>query len=82
MEGVRDFQNPFPSYVFRWGLGEVVTAVAEAGLALSVLREYPYVNGGKPAPGARDLPGGRWALPEGSPALPLMYGLAARRPGP
>src|SRR5215204_6991879 len=32
VDGVRDFENPEGCYLFRWGLGEVVTALAEAGL--------------------------------------------------
>jgi hypothetical protein len=31
VEGVRDFDNPERCYLFRWGLGDVVTAVAGAG---------------------------------------------------
>jgi 2-polyprenyl-3-methyl-5-hydroxy-6-metoxy-1,4-benzoquinol methylase len=80
--GTGAFQNPYPAYDFRWGLGEIVSAVADAGLTLGALREYPYVNGAKPISGARRLPGRRWALPAGTPALPLMYALAARQLGP
>jgi SAM-dependent methyltransferase len=80
-EGVRDFQNASPSYDFHWNLSEVITAVLDAGLTLKVFHEYPFINGGKPFPKARALPGGRWTTPDGVPALPLMYGLAASKPG-
>lgn len=45
VEGVRDFENPHGCHLFRWGLGEVVTALAEAGLRITALKEYPYSNG-------------------------------------
>jgi hypothetical protein len=65
----------------RWNLSEVITAVLDAGLTLKVFHEHPFINGGKPFPKARPLPGGRWTTPDGVPALPLMYGLAASKPG-
>ncbi len=78
--GVRGFENPEPCHLFRWGLGEVVTALARAGLRLCVLEEYPYANGERHFSGMRELPGRRLAPPEGVPAVPLMYGLRAERP--
>lgn len=78
-EGVRDFDNPEPCHLFRWGLGEVVTALAGTGLTLSVLEEYPYANGERQFSGMRELPGRRVIPPEGVPRVPLMYGLAAER---
>ncbi len=78
--GVVDFRNPHPSHEFAWGVADVVTALLEAGLALESLREWPYSNGYAPFRGMRALPGRRWAPPEGVPEMPLMYGVAARRP--
>ncbi len=78
--GVRGFENSEPCHLFRWGLGEVVTALARAGLRLCVLEEYPYANGERHFSGMRELPGRRLAPPEGVPAVPLMYGLRAERP--
>jgi SAM-dependent methyltransferase len=75
--GVEGFENPEPCHLFRWGLGEVVTAVADAGLWISALEEYPYSNGERHFAGMRELPGRRMVPPAGIPALPLMYGLAA-----
>ncbi len=77
VEGVRNFENPEPCYLFRWGLGEVVTAIAGAGLRITVLEEYPYSNGERCFAGMRELPGRRMAPPEGAPAVPLMYGICA-----
>lgn len=78
-DGVGDFVNPYPCRLFRWGLGEVVSALAAADLTVTTLREYPYVNGERPFAGMRPGPGGRWLPPAELPAIPLMYGLAAER---
>lgn len=79
VEGVRDFKNPEPCFLFQWGLGQVVTALAEAGLVIEALREYPYVNGERPFDDLRELAGRRMLPAEGSPLAPLMYGIAARK---
>jgi 2-polyprenyl-3-methyl-5-hydroxy-6-metoxy-1,4-benzoquinol methylase len=78
-EGVRDFQNPEGCYLFRWGLGEVVTALAEAGLRITALEEYPYANGERKFASMRELPGKRMAPPEHIPKIPLMYGIRAEK---
>jgi SAM-dependent methyltransferase len=78
-EGVRGFENPHRSHLFRWGLGEVVTALAGAGLRIVVLEEYPFSNGERLLPGMRELPGRRMFPPENVPAVPLMYGISAEK---
>ncbi|TCJ20265.1 class I SAM-dependent methyltransferase [Rubrobacter taiwanensis] len=77
--GVRDFRNPEACHLFRWGLGEVVSALAGAGLRVLVLKEYPYSNGERQFARMRELPGRRMYPPEDVPALPLMYGISAGR---
>jgi SAM-dependent methyltransferase len=79
VEGEQDFENPHHGYIFRWGLGEVVTALAEAGLRIAELKEYPYVNGERPFSDMRELPGRRMAPPEGMPAVPLMFSVSAEK---
>lgn len=79
-EGVKDFENPEPCHLFRWGLGEIVSALATAGLVLRVLEEYPYANGERQFSGMRELGGRRMFPPEGTPRVPLMYGLAVEKP--
>lgn len=79
LEGVTDFRNPEGAHLFRWGLGEVVTALAGAGLRITALHEYPYTNGERCFAGMRELSGRRLAPPEGVPNIPLMYGLRAER---
>lgn len=76
-EGVCGFENPEPAHLFRWGLGEVVTALAGAGFRISALEEYPYSNGERHFAGMRELPGRRMVPPENVPAVPLMYGVVA-----
>jgi SAM-dependent methyltransferase len=79
VEGDRGFQNPEGCYLFRWGLGEVVTALADAGLRITALEEYPYANGEKKFAGMRELPGKRMVPPEEVPTIPLMYGIQAEK---
>ena len=79
VEGARGFDNPHRCHLFRWGLGEVVTALAAAGLRIVALKEYPYANGERLLPGMRELPGRRMAPPENVSAVPLMYGIAAHK---
>ena len=81
-EGVKDFRNPHRAYDFQWGVGEVVQALIDGGLVIETLREYPYSNGFRPFAGMRTDPGTRrYRMPEGIPDLPLMYAVAARKPG-
>jgi SAM-dependent methyltransferase len=79
VEGARDFENPHRCHLFRWGLGEVVTALAGAGLRIVTLEEYPYSNGERHFDGMQELPGRRMVPPEGVPAVPLMYGITAEK---
>lgn len=78
-EGVTDFQNPEPCHLFRWGVGEVVSALAGAGLVLETLREYPFVNGEQPFERMRVDANRRAYPPTDVPSMPLMYGLAASK---
>ena len=80
-EGVGGFRNPEPCLLFRWGLGEVVTALAGAGLNIKALEEYPYSNGERHFARMREMPGRRMVPPEDVPAVPLMYGIRAEKSG-
>lgn len=81
LDGVVGFRNPFRSHEFLWGIGEIVTALLDAGLILTALREFPFANGAKLFAGMRETPGGRMVPPENVPNLPLMFGVSARKPG-
>lgn len=73
--GITDFRNPEPCFLYRWGLGEIVTALISAGLRVTALREYPYSNGERLFADMR-ADNRRMYPPEGIPGLPLMYGIA------
>lgn len=77
VEGASDFENPEKAHLFRWGLGEVVTALAESGLRITALEEYPYTNGERSFSRMCELAGRRMFPPEDLPALPLMYAIRA-----
>jgi SAM-dependent methyltransferase len=79
-EGIVDFQNPHPSHEFCWGISDIVMPLLEAGLLLRELREYPYSNGFKRFSDMREIPGGRFTVPEGMPQIPMMLGLVAQKP--
>ncbi len=79
VEGVTEFHNPNPGHEFVWTLADLISALLHAGLKLDAFREYPYANGDRFFEGMRLLPGGRWALPEGVPDMPIMFGLAASK---
>jgi SAM-dependent methyltransferase len=66
-------------YGWDHGLGEIVTALAEAGLRIEALREYPFLNWKLDflVPDGE----GRWVLPPGDGELPLMFSILATRPG-
>jgi SAM-dependent methyltransferase len=79
VEGERGFENPRGCRLFRWGLGEVVTALASAGLRIIALEEYPYSNGERLFERMREVQGRRMVPPEEVPAVPLMYGISAEK---
>ncbi|HWK89421.1 MAG TPA: class I SAM-dependent methyltransferase, partial [Longimicrobium sp.] len=80
-EGVKDFQNPHRAYDFQWGVGEIIQSLIDAGLAIETFREYLFSNGYQPFRNMREEPGRRFRTPEGTPDLPLMYAVAARKAG-
>lgn len=75
--GIENFRNPYRVHEFTWGIGEVITALLEAGLTLDVFKEYPYANGCKLFEKMQETPGQRMVPPEDAPNLPLMYGICA-----
>ena len=67
-------------YGWAHGLGEVVTALAGAGLQLELLHERPTLDW--PVPFLVEVGDGSYGLPEGTPGeLPLMFSLRARARG-
>lgn len=76
--GVVGFVNPEPCVEWEWSVADVVDAIAQAGLRVERVREWPYSNGCRFFPTMVELPGDRWAMPEGAPAIPLMVAVTAR----
>lgn len=72
-------ENHVPATAYQYGVGQVVTALAEAGLRLEVLREYPFANGCKVHPELVLGEGRRYVMPEPRPRIPLMFGLRVRK---
>lgn len=75
-----DFRNPDPCHEWVWSLGEILTALLDAGLQITRFEEYPYTNGWRPLPDMLEQPGRRWVPPMPGAWMPLMYGLRAMRP--
>lgn len=69
--------NPV-TYEWNHGLGEIVTALLDAGLRLTGLEEHREVEW-RALPWMVPTEDGRYALPEGRDRLPLMYTLTATR---
>ena len=79
VEGVRRFRNPQRCHLFRWGLGEIVTALAGGGLRIVTLEEYQWSNGERRFDRMQELPGQRMVPPADVPSVPLMYGISAEK---
>ncbi len=71
--------NSVPAQSWQHSLGDIVTALAAAGLRVEALHEYPYANGCKVNAALVPAPGRRWVWPEGTARVPLMFGLVARK---
>lgn len=74
------YENPHVAYSFSWGLADIISALVGAGLRLTHLKEYPYINGWKPFPEMIEKEGRRVYLPEEMPVMPLMYSLVCEKP--
>jgi 2-polyprenyl-3-methyl-5-hydroxy-6-metoxy-1,4-benzoquinol methylase len=75
--GVEGFENPEPAMAFQQTVAQTVQVLADAGLFIEQLREYPYANGCLLFDGMEPLPGERFGMPKGVPAMPLMLGVVA-----
>lgn len=76
---VETVENHVPATAYQYGVGQVVSALAGAGLRLEVLREYPFANGCKVHPELVLEAGRRYVMPAGRPRIPLMFGLRVRK---
>ena len=62
------------------GLGEIVTALIDAGLRIESLEEHPYLDWATDFLEESEPGSGRYVLPAGAGELPLMFSLRASRP--
>jgi 2-polyprenyl-3-methyl-5-hydroxy-6-metoxy-1,4-benzoquinol methylase len=70
--------NPIAHYEYFWGVGDICTALVSTGLEISLLREYPFINGCRFFHRMREVAGRRLVPPEDLPQeLPLMLGFVA-----
>lgn len=67
------------NHEWRHDLSEVVTSLLRAGLVIEALEELPYMDW-QPFPALVPCTEG-WALPPGTPRIPLNFAVVARRPG-
>ncbi|MFE9629668.1 class I SAM-dependent methyltransferase [Streptomyces sp. NPDC006463] len=70
-----------PGVEYAWGhsLGDVVSALAAAGLRVEFLHEWPFVAW-RMLPFMTEDEDGWWRLPDGLPAMPLSFSLRASKP--
>ena len=64
------------TYVWNHGIGEIVTALIDAGLQLEYLHEHPFCNW-KGSPWMIEGQDGLWRLPDHRERAPLMYSIRA-----
>lgn len=80
-EGISGFVNTEPCHLFQWSVGEVVTALAQAGLMIERLDEYCFSNGERPFNDMVEQSGRRMVAPAHVAKFPLLYGIAATKKG-
>lgn len=66
-----------PVYAWTYSLGEVVSAVAGAGLRIESLHEYPFAHW-RQFPQLVESGDGYWRWPDSANSLPLLFSLRAR----
>lgn len=74
-----DADIELPEYCWQHGLGDLVTAVIEAGLVLEYLHEHVRTVY-QQLPFLEPDDDGWWRLPDGMPSQPFLFSLRARRP--
>ena len=76
-EGEVAFTNPQPSIEFQHTVADLISALADASMFVSSMREYPYSNGCQLVPGMRRMAGRRFTMPDGIASIPLMLSVVA-----
>jgi SAM-dependent methyltransferase len=73
------YLNPHKAHSYQHPVGDQLTAMIEAGLSITTVREYPYANGCRVNPALVEREGRRFTTADGVPSLPLMLGVVARK---
>jgi len=68
-------------FIWNHGLGEIITALIDAGLIIEFLHEFPFAARAK-FPFMEKGSDGWWRLPEGYVQIPFLFSLQARKPKP
>ena len=68
-----------PNYEWQHSLGEIVTALADAGLRIEFLHEFPYCNY-QALPTMAQGDDGWWRFPEKNDCIPQMFSIRASKP--
>jgi len=67
------------TYEFSYGLGEMVSAILDAGLQLEFLHEFPFA-GYQCLPSMQKDADGFWHLPGNDSSVPFLFSIRARKP--
>lgn len=76
---VPDAQVPGVEYAWGHSLGDIVSALAQAGLRVEFLHEWPFVAW-RMLPFMEQDADGWWRLPDGLPSMPLAFSLRVAKP--
>lgn len=79
------YDNPYRAHAAQQSVGDIVTALLDAGLLLTALREWPWANGCRlnsslVPMGPLGWEARRFVPPAGVPSTPLMVGLCGSTP--
>jgi SAM-dependent methyltransferase len=67
------------SYEWQWTLGDIITGLAEAGLRIEFLREWPFVSSFRYWDWLEERENGTYYIPKGRAQVPLSFSLSATR---
>ena len=73
---------PINETTYEWAhsVGEVVTAISNAGLSIVHLNEFPYTTQGDFMACLNEDQHGLWRYPDSKHGVPLTYAIMARKP--
>lgn len=79
-QGVQNFENPEFAIVYQHTVGDVVTALAGAGLRIEELVEFPHCNGFRPSAAYESMHARVFKPGPLLPSHPCMFAVVASRP--